>query len=62
MGSLIRRNNGVYYGVFAVRGKRVWRSTGARTPEEAATAYREFSRQYDSWKGLSIVGFRDELI
>jgi len=33
--SIILRPNGIYYAVATIKGKRVWRSTGAKTPEEA---------------------------
>jgi hypothetical protein len=39
--SLILRPNGVYYAVATIKGKRVWRSTGAKTREEAEEIARQ---------------------
>jgi len=44
MASLVRRPNGIYYAVFFVKGKRIWRSTHATEKDEAAAALPELSR------------------
>ena len=41
MASLVKTRSGIFYLVFSVNGRRVWRSTGARTREEAESVVRE---------------------
>jgi integrase len=62
VGSLIRRNSGVFYGVFSQDGKRVWRSMNTRSLEEAQAAFKEISREYVSYKRMTILQFRTHLL
>jgi integrase len=62
MGTLIRRPNGVYYAVFTIRGKRKWVSTRTRILDEARKVYQDLCREHESWKGMTILDFRDELL
>jgi len=61
MPSLIRRHNGIYYGVFSYEGNRIWRSTGVRDETEARLVISELSKQFISWKSVTLIGFRDML-
>lgn len=61
MGSLIRRHNGYYYGVFSQRGKRVWRSLNTQSLDEAQAAYAQTSTEFISYKRITISEFRSHL-
>ena len=54
MASLIRRSNGVYYAVFCVKGKRIWRSTHATEMDAAKAALLELSRDVLPQKQLKL--------
>lgn len=62
MGSLIRRENGIYYGVFSCRGKRVWRSTFSRCREEAEGRFKLMALEYTSWDKLQLSVFKNEML
>jgi integrase len=62
MGSLIKRSNGVFYGVFTVKGKRVWRSTGSLSLEDAQQRYAELSRDFAPVDRLTILEFRESFL
>ena len=62
MGSLIRRENGFYYGIFPQNGKRVWRSTHVRSLDEAKEVFVELSKEYVSYKRMTILEFRIHLL
>ncbi len=46
MASVFLRPNGVYYVVATLKGKRVWRSTGAKTREEAEAVARQLFPEF----------------
>ena len=60
MGTLIERSNGIFYGIFSVRGKRVWRSTHSRSEDEARLSYEILCQEYASWHRLTILRFCGE--
>jgi len=62
MGTLIQRSNGIFYGVFTVRGRRIWRSTGCRVKEDAQRAYEQLLQEYEGWNKLTILAFRSKLL
>jgi hypothetical protein len=62
MSSLIQRSNGVWYGVYSHRGKRVWKSTGARCREEASIIAESLEREFLSPKKMKLFQFRDVLM
>ncbi len=41
MASLVKTRSGIFYLVLSINGRRIWRSTGARTREEAEAVVRE---------------------
>ncbi len=47
MGCLLRRSNGVYYGVYSSKGKRVWRSLKSRDLDQARNSYECLSREVE---------------
>ena len=61
MATLIRRSNGVYYGVFPYRGKRVWRSTYSSTLEEATNIYHEMQKEFVCWDRLTLNQLHEQL-
>ena len=61
MPSLIKRPNGVWYGVFSHGGKRVWRSTSTRCEEEARSVFDDLSKEFVSWERLTLGSLQNEL-
>lgn len=61
MASLIKRSNGIWYGVFSYKGKRVWRSTRSHDKEEAIAVFNLLSKEYVSWKKLTLTDFKMDL-
>ncbi|MGA3244371.1 MAG: site-specific integrase [Bacteroidota bacterium] len=61
MASIIQRKNGVWYGVFSYRGKRVWRTTGTRSSEEAKSIVQSMEKEYVTWKNVTVGKFRVQL-
>ncbi len=61
MPCLISRN-GIFYAVFSYHGKRVWRSTYSRDREEALQRMRDLSGEFISWKRITILDLRNELL
>lgn len=57
MGSLIQRDNQMWYGVFCHKKKRVWRSTGTQIRAEAEVAFSELERQFREKKTESVSTF-----
>jgi integrase len=62
MPSLIKRANGIWYGVFSSGRKRVWRTTGSKCREEALVIAESLGREFLSPKKLKVLQFRDMLI
>jgi hypothetical protein len=60
--SLIKRSNGIYYGVFSQSGKRVWRSTRSSKIIEAREIYASIQSEFKSWDKLTVITFRDTLL
>ncbi|MCZ6776941.1 MAG: tyrosine-type recombinase/integrase, partial [Ignavibacteria bacterium] len=61
MGSLFIRSN-VWYGVFCVNGKRVWRSMLIRDAGEAKRRFEEVAKEFVSWQRMTVLDFRKQLI
>jgi integrase len=57
MGSLIQRDNQMWYGVFCHKRKRVWRSTGTQIRAEAEVAFSDLERQFRQKKVESVSTF-----
>jgi integrase len=62
VGTFVQRKNGLYYGVFSHRGKRVWRSTFSRSEAEARRAYEQLAKEFICWDRLRLSEFRRELL
>lgn len=62
MACIIRRSNGIYYGVFSHKGKRVWRSTGVSSQEEASKQIQKMSSLYTNWDSLRLEDLRDNIV
>jgi len=62
MSCIIKRPSGIYYGVYSYKGKRVWRSTRARTHEEAIHIVNRIGIKYESWKNLTILQLQANLL
>src|SRR6185369_9632787 len=62
MPCLIKRKNGVYYGVFCQSGKRVWRSTGTANLVAAESVYASLQKEFVSWDKLTISTFKALLL
>jgi len=61
MASIIRRKNGVFYGVFSFKGRRVWRSTGTHSCEEAKSIVHSMEGDFVTWKKVTVGIFREQL-
>lgn len=57
MGSLIQRDNQIWYGVFCHKKKRVWRSTGTQIRAEADVIFSELERQFREKKTDTVSTF-----
>jgi integrase len=62
VGSFIKRSNGIYYGVFAYRGKRVWRSTHVTDLAEARRVFEIIAQEYRTWDRLTIGELHGEML
>ena len=64
MATLIIRPNGIYYYVFSVKGKRVWRSTQARSREEAEKTLDGFLSELQPYKVAkpTVTQFREQFL
>ncbi len=57
MGSLIQRDNQIWYGVFCHKKKRFWRSTGTQVRAEAEVIFFELERQFCEGKTETVSTF-----
>ncbi len=62
MPSLIQRHRGIWYGIFSYEGKRIWRSTETSCKEDAEQIVESLSKEYVSWRNLTILQYRDQLL
>ena len=62
MASIIQRKSGVWYGVFSYQGRRVWRTTGTRSFEEAKSRVRAMEKDYVNWNHITVLKFRAQLL
>ena len=57
MGSLIQRDNKIWYGVFCLKKKRIWRSTGTQIRAEADVIFSQLKRQFSEKKAETVSTF-----
>jgi integrase len=62
MPTLIRRKNGIWYGIFTHRGKRIWRSTLTYSHEEAEVKFVEMCKEFLAKENLNVLQFREYLL
>lgn len=62
MASLFRRSNGVYYLISFQDGRRIWRSTGCTTKEEALKSVLRSERRFQRQAPLRLVQFRELIV
>ena len=62
MSSLVKRSNGVYYHITCIAGKRIWRSTGARTKGEAKKVIADGPRSARSIPDLTLTQFLTQFL
>jgi integrase len=60
MGSLIQRDNQMWYGVFCHKGKRVWRSTGTQVRGEAEVVFSDLEGQFREKKKETVLTFSSD--
>jgi hypothetical protein len=62
MGSFIQRDNGIWYGVFPLEGRRVWRSMGTRDQDEARRRFDAMAPRYTSRQRMTVLDLKVELV
>ena len=57
MATLIQRSNGIFYFVISLKGKRIWKSTGARSKTAAMRFFEQQQRKIKETKTLTLGQF-----